>query len=107
MSSKSSMRIVLVDPLGDILFSGESLSVREGDPLVRADAPPDSSEAVTERCPETLRSAQVSQSGIFRTVDRESHVGDDEASSTDDPPAIEDTSGEIRHVSPRRRIHAA
>lgn len=96
MSSKSSMRIVLVDPLGDILFSGESLSVREGDPLVKADAAPDSSEAVTERCPATLRSAEVSQSGIFRTVSRESYADEDE-----------DLSGEIRDVSPRRRIHAA
>jgi hypothetical protein len=61
-SSKSSMRIVLVDPLGDVLFSGESLSARAGgSPLA-----PRSSDA-SQACPETKRSAG---SGIFRTVDR-------------------------------------
>ena len=47
--SKPSMRIVLVDPLGDILFSGESI----------AKAPP-----ARDSCPETQRSA-TSESGIF------------------------------------------
>jgi len=45
----SSKRIVLVDPLGDILFSGESLIAREAD----------------ETCPETQRSAE---SGVFKAV---------------------------------------
>lgn len=47
--SKSSMRIILVDPLGDILFSGESIAK---DPPAR------------DSCPETQRSA-TSDSGIF------------------------------------------
>lgn len=107
MSSKSSMRIVLVDPLGDILFSGESLSVREGHPLGKAGGPPDSSAAASERCPETLRSAEVSESGVFRTVARESYVDDLGISSMQDPPVIEEVSGEIRHVQSRRPIRAA
>jgi hypothetical protein len=51
--SKSSMRIVLVDPLGDIMFSGESVIAQE--------LPTDDAE---EGCPETKRSA-TSESGIF------------------------------------------
>ena len=88
----SSMRIVLVDPLGDILFSGESVIARSAEalpetlptPIAEAvaaiAASPDSSEALTEPeprheleeeepdlCPETMRSAG---SGVFRAVDR-------------------------------------
>lgn len=96
MSSKSSMRIVLVDPLGEVLFSGESLSVQQAEPV----AGPDSSEAVTERCPETLRSAG---SGVYRAVDRTSvHVTDD-APETEDAPVIEDAGAQIRHVSSKKR----
>ena len=47
----TSKRIVLVDPLGEILFSGESLIARGPD---------------IEPCPETKRSAE---SGVFRAVD--------------------------------------
>ena len=46
----SSKRIVLVDPLGDILFSGESMIAKQVD---------------EERCPETKRSAE---SGMFPSV---------------------------------------
>lgn len=55
--SKSSMRIVLVDPLGDILFSGESMIAKE----LPAREPVD---LVDTSCPETQRSA-TSESGIF------------------------------------------
>jgi hypothetical protein len=91
----SSMRIVLVDPLGDVLFSGDSLVARDLEDLPETlSAPiaasvaaiasaPDSSEAVTkpereddaeldadleaQSCPATMRSAG---SGVFRAVDR-------------------------------------
>ena len=49
----SSKRIILVDPLGEVLFSGESLVARGPD-------------ADVEACPETKRSAE---SGVFRAVD--------------------------------------
>jgi hypothetical protein len=62
MSSKSSKRIVLVDPLGDILFSGESMIAKEAQ---TADA-----------CPETKRSAG---SGVFRAVEATSEVVDFDA----------------------------
>ena len=93
----SSMRIVLVDPLGEVLFSGESLIARAPEELPETlSAPiaasvaaiasaPDSSEAMTEpesepesddelesqACPETMRSAG---SGVFRAVDRTAAV---------------------------------
>lgn len=90
----SSLQIVLVDPLGEVLFSGESLIARRPEELPETlatpiaasvaaiAAAPDSSEAVTEpepsepdvdsqRCPETMRSAG---SGVFRAVDRASQV---------------------------------
>jgi hypothetical protein len=51
--AKSSMRIVLVDALGDVMFSGES--------MIATELPTDEAE---ERCPETKRSA-TSESGIF------------------------------------------
>jgi hypothetical protein len=47
----SSMKIVLVDPLGEVLFSGESW-------LANASAEPDDD----DDCPETMRSGE---SGIF------------------------------------------
>jgi len=90
----SSMRIVLVDPLGDVLFSGESVIARSADAppetlptpiaavVAAIAASPDSSEALTEPepraplqevdedeadlCPETMRSAG---SGVFRAID--------------------------------------
>ena len=91
----SSMRIVLVDPLGDILFSGESVIARSVEALpetlptpiaeaVAAIAASPDSEALTEPeplpreldeddeadlCPETMRSAG---SGVFRAVDPKS-----------------------------------
>ena len=55
-SSFSSKRIVLVDPLGEILFSGESIAQQ----AVK--------ETAEEPCPETKRSAL--QSGLFRAVSR-------------------------------------
>jgi hypothetical protein len=54
--SKSSMRIVLVDPLGDVLFSGESMIANV---LVE--------DEIEEPFPETKRSA-TSDSGIYAIV---------------------------------------
>lgn len=89
----SSMRIVLVDPLGDVLFSGDSVIARGREPeglpetlptpiaaaVAAIAAAPDSSEAPTEpegedsdeyeACPDTMRSAG---SGVYRAVDRTS-----------------------------------
>jgi hypothetical protein len=56
----SSNRIVLVDPLGEILFSGESMSAREAAPPARAIADGDA-----DMCPETMRSAG---SGVYRAA---------------------------------------
>jgi hypothetical protein len=96
----SSMRIVLVDPLGDVLFSGESLIARA--PVARgseelpdtlpAPATPDSSEAMTERCPETMRSAG---SGVYRAADR---------TRISDIDVIEDVGAQIRAEATRRRL---
>ena len=62
----SSMRIVLVDPLGDVLFSGESwLSTGPATQGAANVASYGGSEAETEEtpgCPETMRSGE---SGIF------------------------------------------
>ena len=90
----SSMRIVLVDPLGDVLFSGESLIARSVEDLPetlsapiaasvaaissdpsseavtqpeRADDEPDDADLESHTCPETMRSAG---SGVFRAADR-------------------------------------
>lgn len=57
-SSKSSVRIVLVDPLGEILFSGKSLSADTA-----------ASDAETEPCPETQRSAGNPASGTYRCAE--------------------------------------
>jgi hypothetical protein len=65
MSSFQGPSIVLVDPLGDVLFSGESLA--RSPRAVSVAPPPDSSEAVTERCPETLRSQG---SGVYPAAGR-------------------------------------
>jgi hypothetical protein len=51
-----SMRIVLVDPLGDILFSGDSIA--QGLPTT---------DDAEDRCPETKRSA-TSESGMYAAV---------------------------------------
>jgi hypothetical protein len=59
-SSKSSLRIVLVDQEGDVLFSGESLGLREGWSRAAADVAPE-----PEPCPETKRSPTVTQSGVY------------------------------------------
>jgi hypothetical protein len=89
----SSMRIVLVDPLGDVLFSGESLIGRRGEPaanMANVAAPSESaesrSEAETGRCPETMRSAG---SGVYRSVD---------PATVKSLPVIEDVSAQIRHA---------
>lgn len=50
--SKSSLRIVLVDPRGDVLFSGESMILQ----------PP--IDDVEDVCPPTMRSP-TSESGMF------------------------------------------
>lgn len=64
----SSMRIVLVDPLGEVLFSGESMVARQS--------------ADIEPCPETKRSAE---SGVYRAVDASADVAD--GTETFDPDA--------------------
>ncbi|MBS2019808.1 MAG: hypothetical protein JST00_43495 [Deltaproteobacteria bacterium] len=56
-----SKRIVLVDPAGDVLFSGASLAAEEP----RAATPSD--DAFMEACPETLRSP-TNESGVFPFV---------------------------------------
>jgi hypothetical protein len=59
----SSMRIVLVDPLGDVLFSGESwLASGPPSPSASYDDGEAEAEADDPECPETLRSGE---SGIF------------------------------------------
>jgi hypothetical protein len=65
-SSKSSLHIVLVDPIGDVLFSGESLRAREGWWGMEAGA----TETSSEECPVTLRSPAVSKSGVYPSVRR-------------------------------------
>lgn len=76
-SHAGSKRIVLVDPLGDILFSGESMiasetraaSVRASAASVRASV--QAVEGAADECPETLRSPSDGEgSGVFRAVDR-------------------------------------
>jgi hypothetical protein len=98
----SSMRIVLVDPLGDVLFSGDSLIARG--PVARGPeelpetlpspvaSAVDSSEAATERCPETMRSAG---SGVYRAADR---------TRISDLDVIEDVGAQIRAEATRRRL---
>ena len=111
----SSMRIVLVDPLGDVLFSGDSLIARgpvargpeelpdtPSAPLTSATsatsgpgssaAAIDSSEAMTERCPATMRSAG---SGVYRAADR---------TRVSDVDVIEDVGAQIRAEATRRRL---
>ena len=63
----SSMRIVLMDPLGDVLFSGESwlASGSESPPAAKHDkraAEPEPDDEDEDDCPRTLRSGE---SGIF------------------------------------------
>lgn len=64
----SSMRIVLVDPLGDVLFSGESCLGRGAEsPVASCDVnepepEPEADVDVYSDCPQTLRSGG---SGIF------------------------------------------
>ena len=79
--SKVSMRIVLVDPRGDIMFSGESVIAKDPE--------------TDERCPETLRSA-TSESGFFTAAAR-----DDDAVETLPENGADEHTGEIR--SPRSR----
>jgi len=62
----SSLRILLVDPLGEVLFSGESLSARANEVVAtpsRDAAEPANGEG--EMCPETMRSAG---SGVYRAA---------------------------------------
>jgi hypothetical protein len=72
--SKSSLRIVLVDPLGDVLFSGESMVARaalDAEPLTSTHdagpAAPQPSEEEDEPCPQTKRS---NESGVFPALRR-------------------------------------
>ena len=70
----TSKRIVLVDPLGEILFSGESMIA---------------SHAAIEPCPETKRSAE---SGVYRAVDSSQarehlEIQDEPGAETADPDA--------------------
>ncbi|MBX3187141.1 MAG: hypothetical protein KF819_09005 [Labilithrix sp.] len=56
-----SKRIVLVDPSGDVLFSGVSVA--------RDESPDVDGEEDLEPCPETMRSAKL-ESGLFPAVKR-------------------------------------
>lgn len=91
-----SFRIVLVDPLGDVLFSGESLSM-----ISQAAAPTVESE---ERCPETLRSAMTTThgSGVYPSMayvdDSAPETLPENVDGTENNPA---STGEIRSVRPR------
>ena len=84
----SSLRIVLVDPLGEVLFSGESLA---RSPANAREVAVDSSEVPTERCPETLRSEG---SGVYRAADR---------GSMPSPPVTVDEDDQIRAETVRAR----
>lgn len=68
--SSSSKRIVLVDPRGDVLFSGESM-IAGGAKALREGAVTD--DATDESCPETMRSAG---SGVYRAAERHVSVED-------------------------------
>ncbi len=87
----SSLRIVLVDPLGDVLFSGESLASSPCSPRSPENkapiAPPSEAD---EPCPETKRSAG---SGVYRAVDRR---------AVSNVAVIEDVGAQIRAESFRR-----
>jgi hypothetical protein len=71
--SKPSLRIVLVDPLGDILFSGESMAraALNAEPFTSTydagPAAPQPSEEEEEPCPQTKRS---NESGVFPALRR-------------------------------------
>lgn len=72
--SLSSKRIVLVDPLGEVLFSGESMiAIDHAAGRERAER------EAREACPETQRSAADASegSGIYRAVRRVSVEGED------------------------------
>jgi len=63
-----SKRIVLVDPSGDILFSGESVATQPPPPSPAFDDVLDALDALDdEPCPETLRSP-IDDSGVFPAV---------------------------------------
>ena len=62
----SSTRIVLVDPLGEILFSGESMSAQEA--VVPPPPPRDVADREPDMCPETMRSAG---SGVYRAASQQ------------------------------------
>lgn len=55
-----SLRIVLVDPLGDVLFSGESMNAQQ----TLVPPPLDDHDEIEDACPPTMRSP-TSESGMF------------------------------------------
>ena len=71
-----SLRIVLVDPLGDILFSGESMIAK---PTIAAAL--DEHEEIGDECPPTMRSP-TSESGFFAAY-RDQHRVDAQLEPTD------------------------
>ena len=87
--SKSALRIVLVDPLGDVLFSGESMSVKQ----TIAPRALDEHGEIEDECPPTMRSP-TSESGIFAAYGRDQDRFDAQLEHPD--PA-----GEIRSSRPR------
>lgn len=62
----SSMRIVLVDPLGDILFSGESMIAHPSEEALAAESRSRADQRAESACPATKRSTE---SGIYRSAD--------------------------------------
>jgi hypothetical protein len=105
----TSMRIVLVDPLGDVLFSGASSIARaRGDEPAPAKAAPANESSIESRdeteieveieiepCPETMRSAG---SGVYRSVD---------PATVRNVPVIEDVSAQIRDAEAARSSNKA
>ncbi len=87
--SKSSLRIVLVDPLGDILFSGESMIAKQ----TIAPPPLDEHGEIEDECPPTMRSP-TSESGFFAAYRRDQDCVDAQLEHPD--PA-----DEIRSSRPR------
>jgi len=85
----SGLRIILVDPRGEVLFSGESMTAKE------TVAPPEPLQpqpvgGIDDACPPTMRSP-TSESGMFATF----RIAQDEVDT------VPENAGEIRSSRPR------
>lgn len=81
----SGLRIILVDPRGDVLFSGESMMAKQ-----TLAPPPHAVARIEDACPPTMRSP-TSESGMFAAF----HVAQDGVDT------LADNAGEIRSSRPR------